>query len=219
MTYDSRSQHSAVKGSLGGIFLNDERPDLTSWATDKFGTAAPSQHPPIPENVPNLNHVFYGRVFELILRLKANYPWPAMWNNCFNEDDSANPGLADRYGVVVGWVAAARVSVNTSPGSLIPTHCVGIHTRGGSAGRCTPGHGYLAPRAHDAGEAGVRHALQADAWSMELHEGAREGDMSSVATLAIIPVEHVFCGRWCARRWGSMGGCYSVAVERAVVFE
>lgn len=85
-----------------GIFLNDERPDLTSWATDKFGTVAPSQDPPIPQNVPNLDRVFYGRVFELILRLRANYLWPAMWNNAFNEDDPGNPGLADLYGVVMG---------------------------------------------------------------------------------------------------------------------
>lgn len=85
-----------------GIFLNDERPDLTAWATDKFGTVAPSQDPPIPDGVPNLNHVFYSRLFELILRLKANYLWPAMWNNCFNEDDPENAGLADRYGVVMG---------------------------------------------------------------------------------------------------------------------
>jgi len=27
----------------------------------------------------------YERVFELLLRLKANYLWPAMWNNAFNE--------------------------------------------------------------------------------------------------------------------------------------
>lgn len=86
-----------------GIFLNDERPDLTSWVTDKFGTVRPSNgSTPIPSGVPNLNHVFYGRIFELILRLKANYLWPAMWNNCFNEDDPANPGLADHYGVVMG---------------------------------------------------------------------------------------------------------------------
>ena len=54
-----------------GIFINDERPDLTSWVIDKFGTVPPNQDPPIPENVPNLNHVFYSRVFELLLRLKA----------------------------------------------------------------------------------------------------------------------------------------------------
>ena len=47
-------------------------------------------------------HRFYERVFELLLRLKANYLWPAMWNNAFNEDDPENPKLADEYGIVMG---------------------------------------------------------------------------------------------------------------------
>jgi hypothetical protein len=70
-----------------GIFINDEAPDLTGWVHKTFG---------------NYNHAFYTNVFELLLRLKANYLWPAMWNNCFNEDDPLNPQLADAYGIVMG---------------------------------------------------------------------------------------------------------------------
>jgi hypothetical protein len=70
-----------------GIFLNDEAPDLTGWVKEKFG---------------DYNHAFYTNVFELLLRLKANYLWPAMWNNCFNEDDPLNPQLTDAYGIVMG---------------------------------------------------------------------------------------------------------------------
>ncbi|MGA3284007.1 MAG: glycosyl hydrolase 115 family protein [Verrucomicrobiota bacterium] len=70
-----------------GIFLNDEAPDLTGWVKGKFG---------------DYNHSFYTNVFELLLRLKANYLWPAMWNNCFSEDDPLNPELADEYGIVMG---------------------------------------------------------------------------------------------------------------------
>lgn len=70
-----------------GIFLNDEAPALTGWAKEKFG---------------GLNHNFYEHVFELILRLKGNYLWPAMWSNAFNDDDKLNPVLADEYGVVMG---------------------------------------------------------------------------------------------------------------------
>ncbi len=70
-----------------GIFLNDEAPSLTGWVQEKFG---------------NYNHQFYEKVFELLLRLKANYLWPAMWNNAFNEDDPLNPKLADEYGIVMG---------------------------------------------------------------------------------------------------------------------
>lgn len=70
-----------------GIFLNDEAPALSGWAHEKFG---------------GLNHVFYEHVFELILRLRGNYLWPAMWGNAFNEDDPLNPRIAYEYGIVMG---------------------------------------------------------------------------------------------------------------------
>ena len=70
-----------------GIFINDERPCLTEWTKEKFG---------------GLNSMFYTKVFELLLRMRANYLWPAMWDNAFNEDDSENPRLADEYGIVMG---------------------------------------------------------------------------------------------------------------------
>src|SRR5580658_1136132 len=70
-----------------GIFLNDEAPDLTGWAKEKYG---------------GYNHAFYTNVFELLLRLKANYLWPAMWDNGFGEDDPLNAKLADEYGIVMG---------------------------------------------------------------------------------------------------------------------
>ncbi len=70
-----------------GIFLNDEAPALSGWAYSKFG---------------GFNSKFYTKVFELILRLKGNYLWPAMWGRAFIDDDKLNPVLADEYGVVFG---------------------------------------------------------------------------------------------------------------------
>src|SRR5260370_15434130 len=70
-----------------GIFLNDEAPALSGFAREKFG---------------GFNHAFYEKVFELILRLKGNYLWPAMWGNAFNDDDPRNAALADEYGIVMG---------------------------------------------------------------------------------------------------------------------
>jgi Glycosyl hydrolase family 115/Gylcosyl hydrolase family 115 C-terminal domain/Glycosyl hydrolase family 67 N-terminus len=70
-----------------GIFLNDEAPALTGWVNEKFG---------------GYRHEFYEKVFELLLRLRANFLWPAMWNSAFNEDDPLNPKLADEYGIVMG---------------------------------------------------------------------------------------------------------------------
>ena len=85
-----------------GLFLNDETPDLSNWITNRFGRVPTNANPPIPPGVANYNHQFYTMLFELILRLKGNYLWPAMWNNAFNEDDPENPRLADEYGIVMG---------------------------------------------------------------------------------------------------------------------
>lgn len=70
-----------------GIFINDEAPSFSGWAKEKFG---------------GVNHKLYTKMFELILRLKGNYLWPAMWNNAFNDDDKLDPVLADEYGIVMG---------------------------------------------------------------------------------------------------------------------
>ena len=79
-----------------GIFLNDEAPDLTGWIQAKYGSA------PGYRQAANYGRGFYTNVFELMLRIRANYLWPAMWNNAFNEDDTNNPALADEYGIVMG---------------------------------------------------------------------------------------------------------------------
>ncbi len=70
-----------------GIFFNDEAPALSGWTKEKFG---------------GMNHEFYTKVFELLLRLKANFLWPAMWNNAFAMEDPLNAKLADEYGIVMG---------------------------------------------------------------------------------------------------------------------
>ncbi|MGN6267164.1 MAG: glycosyl hydrolase 115 family protein [Ginsengibacter sp.] len=70
-----------------GIFINDEAPAFSGWTKKKFG---------------GVNHHVYEKVFELLLRLKANYLWPAMWGNAFNDDDTLNPILANKYGIVMG---------------------------------------------------------------------------------------------------------------------
>ncbi|GAB2021012.1 hypothetical protein RyT2_00850 [Pseudolactococcus yaeyamensis] len=86
-----------------GIFLNDEDPALTHFCEKNFGTsvfedAALNN----PEAYPGFNHHFYSHVFDMILRLKGNYLWPAMWGNAFWTDDSQNAELAESYGIVMG---------------------------------------------------------------------------------------------------------------------
>ena len=71
-----------------GIFLNDEAPCLTSWVKNTYGTEYG-------------DHRFYQRVFELILRLRGNMMWPAMWGWAFYADDPENEKTADEMGVVM----------------------------------------------------------------------------------------------------------------------
>ena len=72
-----------------GIFINDERfGGWARWAELKHGKVGPET---------------YKRVFELLLRLKANYLWPAMHpgTQAFN-DNPENARLADDYAIVMG---------------------------------------------------------------------------------------------------------------------
>ncbi|WP_044958019.1 glycosyl hydrolase 115 family protein [Butyrivibrio sp. LC3010] len=72
-----------------GFFINDEWPAFGNWATEQFG---------------GINSQAYRKIFELLLRLKGNYMWPAMWNSSFSEDgpDLSNAVLADKLGVIMG---------------------------------------------------------------------------------------------------------------------
>ena len=73
-----------------GFFINDEWPCFGNWVNEHFG---------------GFNADAYDRVFELLLRMKGNYLWPAMWSASFPLDGpgSANEELADLYGVVMGY--------------------------------------------------------------------------------------------------------------------
>ncbi len=70
-----------------GIFINDEKPALHGWANKNFG---------------GFTSPFYERVFELILRHKGNYLWPAMWGEAAYDDDPLTGPLADEMGIVMG---------------------------------------------------------------------------------------------------------------------
>lgn len=72
-----------------GFFINDEWPSFGSWTTEKFG---------------DFNAAMYDKLFQLLLRLKGNYLWPAMWSASFPLDGPGlgNVELADLYGVVMG---------------------------------------------------------------------------------------------------------------------
>lgn len=77
----------APKVKYRGIFINDEAPALSGWSKEKFG---------------GFNSKFYAHVFELLLRLKSNYIWPAMWGSAYYDDDQYGVQLADDYAMVIG---------------------------------------------------------------------------------------------------------------------
>jgi hypothetical protein len=80
-------QFDAPTVQYRGIFLNDEEPALGGWVREHYG---------------KFDHRFYGKLFELILRLRGNYLGPAMWNPAFFADDPENGPTAEFYGVVIG---------------------------------------------------------------------------------------------------------------------
>ncbi|HEX6351546.1 glycosyl hydrolase 115 family protein [Actinophytocola sp.] len=113
-----------------GFFINDENPALGTWAPATFGQGLAPGHPG------GFNSRFYARVFETMLRLKANYLWPAVWGRAFAEDDPANHATASLYGVVMGtsheapmmrgieeWNRHAVPAVRDSNGNIVtPGH-------------------------------------------------------------------------------------------------
>ncbi|MBO4507816.1 MAG: glycosyl hydrolase 115 family protein [Spirochaetaceae bacterium] len=72
-----------------GFFINDEWPAFGNWTMHNYG---------------GFNAKMYEHVFELLLRMKGNYLWPAMWSARFSEDGPGllNAELADEYGVIMG---------------------------------------------------------------------------------------------------------------------
>jgi len=70
-----------------GFFINDEDPALGGWTKQTFG---------------GFNHKFYEHVFDLLLRMRGNFLWPAMWGKSFYEEDPENARLANEMGVIIG---------------------------------------------------------------------------------------------------------------------
>ncbi|NLW48513.1 MAG: glycosyl hydrolase [Firmicutes bacterium] len=79
-----------------GFFINDENPQTGTWAPWYFGPGL------APGYEGGLNHHYWEKIFEVTLRLKANYLWPAVWGRAFAEDDPENHATAKLYGIVMG---------------------------------------------------------------------------------------------------------------------
>ena len=76
-----------------GIFINDEMWGLRPWAKNTLA----------PEEGKGIGPATYRKIFELLLRLKANLLWPAMHQQTrpFNYYEE-NKRVADEYGIIMG---------------------------------------------------------------------------------------------------------------------
>lgn len=83
---------SAPSVKYRGVFLNDEDWGLQPWAARHLDT-----------DIKDIGPKTYEKVFELLLRLKANYIWPAM-HECTRAFwyYEGNPKMAERWGIVLG---------------------------------------------------------------------------------------------------------------------
>lgn len=79
-----------------GFFINDEAPALSTWAANTFGPG------PNPTARHGFDNELYAKVYEVMLRLKANYLWPAVWGRSLFDDDPQNTVVAAEYGIVTG---------------------------------------------------------------------------------------------------------------------
>ncbi len=99
-----------------GIFINDETWGIREWAEHTFA----------PEEGRGLGPKTYARIYELLLRLKANYLWPAMHRgtipfNCYEE----NKVVADRYAIVMGSSHCEPMLRNSMDGAEWGRECKG----------------------------------------------------------------------------------------------
>ncbi|KAE8325669.1 hypothetical protein BDV39DRAFT_216357 [Aspergillus sergii] len=100
-----------------GIFINDEAPALTGWW---------AKHSNVDDYT--FSSEFYDHVFDLLVRLKANFLWPAMWGSfiptpgrIFFTDDLRNQQLADDYGIVVSTSHAEPMQRSSNEWKKHPT--------------------------------------------------------------------------------------------------
>lgn len=87
--FDFVSHEPSVK--YRGFFMNDEWPSLGNFVMHTFS---------------DFNEFFYEKVFDLLLRLRGNYFWPAMWSASLPLDGSEDPlaivKLATELGITIG---------------------------------------------------------------------------------------------------------------------
>lgn len=98
-----------------GIFLNDEDWGLTPWSTHTYEPDARTLYPVQGRFKGTIGPQTYARIFELLLRLRANAIWPAMHEVTmpfyFVE---GNREMAEKYGIFIGSSHCEPLSRNSA---------------------------------------------------------------------------------------------------------
>lgn len=98
-----------------GIFLNDEDWGLTPWSTHTFEPDAKTLYPVQGRFKGTVGPKTYEKIFQLLLRLRANAIWPAMHEVTmpfyFVE---GNRQMAEKYGIFIGSSHCEPLSRNSA---------------------------------------------------------------------------------------------------------
>ncbi len=175
-----------------GIFINDEDWGLFPWAAQtfdpKFGNIGPKT---------------YAKVFELMLRLRLNYLWPAM-HACSAEFASQpeNITLADRYGIVAG------------SSHCEPMLCNNVHWDEKTQGKWDYTLNRDAIHAYWADSARTRGAEEA-VWTLGIrgiHDRAMEGPRDIPTRINIVSDvirdQRALLGQYVSREWGPVAQAF-----------
>ncbi len=186
------SQTDAPAVKYRGIFINDEDWGLNPWASKtfdpKFGNIGPKT---------------YEKVFELLLRLRLNYVWPAM-HACTAEFASQpeNAQLADRFGIVVG------------SSHCEPMLCNNVHWNEKTQGKWDYTLNADAIRAYWEESAKTRGSEEA-VWTLGIrgiHDAAMEGPKAIPTRLKIVSQvihdQRALLDQHVSREWGPVAQCF-----------
>jgi len=189
-----------------GIFINDEDWGFEPWAAKTFDP-----------QLGNVGPKTYQKVFDLMLRLKLNYLWPAM-HNCSTAFAaiSENSALANDYAIVVGSSHVEPMLAN--PVSFLN----GKNARkNGPWNFVTNSKNILKFWTHSVETRGKYEAI----WTIGMR-GPYDSPLEGVHTLAqerslvqkIFGIQRALLKRYVTRRWGPVGQCYVPYKEALLVY-
>ena len=176
-----------------GIFINDEDWGINLWAARTFDP-----------QFKNIGPKTYEKVFELMLRLRLNYLWPAM-HKCSTEFGSVpeNIALADQYAIVAG------------SSHCEPMLCNNVHWNEKTQGPWNYSLNRDAIRAYWEASAKTRGQREA-VWTLGIrgiHDAAMETPPTALPdriqlVASVIQDQRALLDQYVTKQWGSVAQCF-----------